>query len=175
MADEKKGMLRHVDVLGRVVIPREVRKALHINYGDLMEFCACSNQQVVIRKFHLMDEIAELASSLVRVVRLGRDCDIYVLDTEKVVCKNGERITLKNKLSNEMLDALQKRSEQTLQNLTDFTLSEGEKISGEAIIRPILSGGDLLGGVVVVSNELTDDLCAVSQELTNFFGTYFNE
>ena len=87
MADDKKGMLRHVDVLGRVVIPREVRKALRINYGDLMEFCACSNQQVVMRKFHLIREIADLAISLVSLAQIGRQCDIYIMDTEKVVCK----------------------------------------------------------------------------------------
>ena len=175
MADDKKGMLRHVDVLGRVVIPREVRKALRINYGDLMEFCACSNQQVIIRKFHLMDEISDLANSLVRVVRLGRNCDVYILDTEKVVCKNGDKNINKPKLSANILEALQNRNEQILENLKNTNLAEGEKIRGEAIICPILSGGDLLGGVVVVSSKITDDLRSVCQELTNFFSTYFNE
>ena len=106
MADDKKGMLRHVDVLGRVVIPREVRKALHINYGDLMEFCACSNQQVIIRKYHLIREISSLADSLIRVVRLGRDCDIFVIDMEQVVCKNGEKNITQSKLNNEVIEIL---------------------------------------------------------------------
>lgn len=174
MADDKKGMLRHVDVLGRVVIPREVRKALHINYGDLMEFCACSNQQVIIRKYHLIREISNLADSLIRVVRLGRDCDIYVIDMEQIVCKNGEKNVTQSKLTNEVVEILQNRNQKEFADTNDFVLADGVTLKGNTLISPIISGGDLLGGVVVNANLLTDDLREVSRELTDFFSNYFN-
>lgn len=174
MADDKKGMLRHVDVLGRVVIPREVRKALHINYGDLMEFCACSNQQVVIRKYHLIREISGLADSLIRVVRLGRNCDIFVIDMEQIVCKNGEKNIPQSKLNNEVIDILQNRNLKEITETTNFALADGVSLKGSTLINPIISGGDLLGGVVVNAASLTDDLRDVCKELTNFFSNYFN-
>ena len=171
MADDKKGMLRHVDVLGRVVIPREVRKALRINYGDLMEFCACSNQQVVMRKFHLIREIADLAISLVSLAQIGRQCDIYIMDTEKVVCKNTRKQTTQNELVKDMINLLNNRKEQALK---EIYVTETQKINNGYFL-PIISRGDLIGGVLISGETLGDDLIQVGKGLTKFLSDYFDE
>ncbi|MBQ7977772.1 MAG: hypothetical protein IJ301_04220 [Clostridia bacterium] len=171
MADDKKGMLRHVDVLGRVVIPREVRKALRINYGDLMEFCACSNQQVVMRKFHLIREIAELANSVVRVARLGRNCDIYILDTEKVVSKNGENLQSESDITEDILKVLNSRQEVEINER--ISLAKYINFDNPIIIVPVISAGDVLGGVVVSAHILDEEMKQSAREISKFLGDYF--
>ncbi len=171
MADDKKGMLRHVDVLGRVVIPREVRKAMRINYGDLMEFYACSNQQVIMRKFHLLREITDLINSLIRVVRLGRDCDIFVLDTEKVVCKNGEKDVPSGNLNKNITDILNNRNEKII--LETLNLTDDLILNKQSIIIPIIAGGDLLGGVIVNADNV-ENFKAIGKEIANFLSEYFS-
>lgn len=171
MSDDKKGMLRHVDILGRVVIPREVRKALRINYGDLMEFCACSNQQVVMRKFHLIREISDLADSLIKLARLGRSCDIYILDTEKIVCKNGDKKIPEGDINKEVIEILNNRESKELSN---FALVDNEFIKN-AYVFPIISGGDLIGGVIVSDAVINEDIIKVTKEIANFLSSYFSE
>lgn len=169
MSDDKKGMLRHVDVLGRVVIPREVRKALRINYGDLMEFCACSNKQVVMRKFHLIREIVPLASQIVKIAKVNNDCDIAILDTEKVVCYNGETQDDFGIIYDEIRSLIENRQPQVLNNTT---LSAVIEIAGECAFQPILCDGDVLGAVVVRAEEIEDSQ-RLSRLIAEFLANYF--
>ncbi len=171
MSDDKKGMLRHVDVLGRVVIPREVRKALRINYGDLMEFCACSNKQVVMRKFHLIREIVPLASHIVKVARVGNECDIAILDTEKVVCWNGETSSDFGSISNDIRQMIDDRKTKLA---SDIKLSPRKSMNGECVFQPILCDGDVLGAVVVKSVDI-DKSKSLANLIAEFLANYFGE
>ncbi len=171
MADDKKGMLRHVDVLGRVVIPREVRKAMRINYGDLMEFYACSNQQVIMRKYHLLREITDLVNSLIKVVRVGRDCDIYVLDTEKLISKNGDKEIPTGALSKSIIEIMNNRSEKII--TTSLNLTDSFMLEKQSVIIPILSSGDLLGSVLVNADDIERYL-EIAREVANFLSEYFS-
>lgn len=170
MSDDKKGMLRHVDVLGRVVIPREVRKALHINYGDLMEFCTSSNKQVIMRKFHLIREIIPMASQIVHVARVNSKCDIAILDTEKVVCWNGETQGVFGLIDDEIRLKIENRRPQVLNELR---ISAEIKIAGECVFQPILCDGDVLGAVVVGGadfEEMQQKGRLIAEFLANYFG-----
>lgn len=171
MSDDKKGMLRHVDVLGRVVIPREVRKTLRINYGDLMEFCACSNQQVVMRKFHLIREIAGLANSIVNVAIMGRDCEVLVVDTEKVVCFNNKKELPSKDITQELVDILNSRKSVIKQN--EFKVTDDCVLHNECCIQPIISGGDLLGGVIVSAKGDIAVYNEIAKAIANFLSEYF--
>ena len=166
MADEKKGMLRHVDILGRVVIPREVRKALRINYGDLMEFSALSNKQVVMRKFHLINEISGLFNVVVNLARLKKDIDIIIVDTERVVCFNGERQIPKGELGEDVLNIIRAREEKVLDK--EFKITSDFALRKESLILPIISGGDVLGGIIIDKEEKE-----MADLIANFVIEYF--
>ena len=171
MSDDKKGMLRHVDVLGRVVIPREVRKAMRINYGDLMEFCACNNKQVVMRKFHLIREIVPLASQIVKVARISSECDIAILDTEKVICWNGETSGDFGSILDNVRQMIDDRKTKLV---SDIKLSPQKTVSGESVFQPILCDGDVLGAVVVKSVN-TDQSKSLANLIAEFLASYFGE
>ena len=172
MADDKKGMLRHVDILGRVVIPREVRKALRISYGDLMEFSACSDKQVVMRKFHLIREIASLADSIVKVAIKGRNCEILVVDTEKVVCLNGQKDLRTDDIPAELVEILNARM--PVEKQGGFKITQNYALQNKSIIYPIVSGGDLLGGVILTSQEeITEVYKDIAKTICDFLAEYF--
>ena len=171
-SDDKKGMLRHVDILGRVVIPREVRKALHINYGDLMEFSACSDKQVVMRKFHLIREIAGLADSIVKVALLGRNCEILVIDTEKVVCRNGKKDLPQGDVTPELQEILNNR--EAVDRQSGFQVTTDLKLEKDCFIQSIVSGGDLLGGVIIANNDgISETHRDIADAIANFIADYF--
>ena len=171
MSDNKKGMLRRVDVLGRVVIPREVRKALKINCGDLMEFCACSNKQVVIRKFHLIREIVPLAKQIVDVARAGNECDIAILDSEKLVCWNGETTGELGTCGDDMRDMMEQRKAQIVE---DLRISTKKTVAGKCCFQPILCDGDVLGAVVVGATD-TATAERLAKLIAEFVASYFAE
>lgn len=170
MSDDKKGMLRHVDVLGRVVIPREVRKALRIGYGDLMEFCACSDKQVIMRKFHLIDEIAPLAVQLIDLARLNLDCEIIIIDTEKVVCYNDQINKDLGRITDDIRSLLDNRKSVVMQNLV---LTDKLTLASESVLVPVVCDGDILGGVVVNSPERDGKREKIASLVAEFLSQYF--
>lgn len=171
MADNKKGMLRRVDVLGRVVIPREVRKAMRINYGDLMEFCAGNNKQVVMRKFHMIREIVPLARHIVKVAKVGNECDIAILDSERVVCWNGEISGDFGNCGEEIRELMEARKSLVV---ADMRLSGKKEMVGESFFQPILCEGDVLGAVVVGSCEI-GTAERLAKLIAEFLANYFAE
>ncbi len=171
MADDKKGMLRHVDMLGRVVIPREVRKAMRINYGDLMEFCACSNQQVIMRKFHLIQEIGDVACEIIKLVKINNKCEIYIVDTEQLISKNGEKAKQNELISPELQTILEKRKE--VEKVEKVKITDTISIDTEIFIQPIIANGDLMGGVIVMSKNLTELNKKLAKSISNFLINYF--
>ena len=172
MSDDKKGMLRHVDVLGRVVIPREVRKALRINYGDLMEFCACSDKQVIMRKFHIIGEIVPLCTHLIQVARLALPCDIIIIDTEKVVAFNTDVNIQYGDILDDVRLKLESRKEQKLDNLV---LTNKLTLDGTIIFLPVLCDGDILGGVIVRADVDDSRLNDIAKSISEFLSQYFRE
>ena len=149
MADDKKGMLRHVDILGRVVIPREVRKSLRINYGDLMEFSVLNNKEITIRKFEVISDIASFIANIVSLIRLVYDADIVVTDRESVVCFDGN---IKSEvLEDNFLKLLEKR-EAVVEN--KIAISNEITFNQNSYIKPLILNGDVLGGVVISTKKV---------------------
>ena len=171
MADDKKGMLRHVDMLGRVVIPREVRKALRINYGDLMEFCACSNQQVVMRKFHLVQEIGDVACEIVKLAKFNSKCEIYITNLEQLISNNGKKLNLNENISSDLQKILEKRKE--VEITENLKITDTITISSYSFVQPIIANGDLMGGVVVASENLNERDKELATSLAEFLINYF--
>ena len=62
------GVVRRIDDLGRIVIPKEIRRNFKINEGDSIEIFV-DNNGIVLKKYSLLDDMVEIASNLVDVVR----------------------------------------------------------------------------------------------------------
>ena len=60
------GVIRRIDDLGRIVIPKEIRKNLKIREGDTLEFYISGNE-IILKKFSLINEFSDMAIKLVEI------------------------------------------------------------------------------------------------------------
>ncbi len=152
------GIVRRIDDLGRVVIPKEIRKTLRIKEGDPLEIYT-NKEELVFRKFSPMASLR--ANALLVAGELsrfsGREC--VVLDTDSVICVSDS----KNKgiIGAIMSDQMSK----IISNRRNFIASTGdgsfpvkiykgdENEYENQMVVPILSGGDLFGAIVVYDKE----------------------
>ena len=58
------GIIRRIDDLGRIVIPREFRRLHGIDLGDPMEIVATADGEIIVRKADTSEELVKIASSL---------------------------------------------------------------------------------------------------------------
>ena len=152
------GIVRRIDDLGRVVIPKEIRKTLRIKEGDPLEIFT-NREELVFKKFSPMASslsgIKQIIGKISQI--LGRECVAF--DTDKLICvsdsKYKEIIGLI--MSDEMSKKLRERKTFILSNgdgENTIRLYRGDENQYEnQIIIPILSNGDLLGGIVVYDKD----------------------
>ena len=93
------GIVRRIDELGRIVIPKEVRKRLRMDSGDLVDI-SIEEDSVVLSKFHPLNHDQELIASFCTSVKETYQTDMIVTNLHKVVYS-----TLEYDLNDEALDS----------------------------------------------------------------------
>lgn len=76
------GIVRRVDDLGRIVIPKEIRRTLHIKEGDAMEIYLDNNDTVCFKKYYGSWEYGEATIDLMAAIRDAMD-DMYITEEDK--------------------------------------------------------------------------------------------
>ena len=152
------GIVRRIDELGRVVIPKEIRKTLRIREGDPLEIYT-NKEELVFRKY---SPIATLGDSLKTVAdaleeMLGKTC--YITDTDSVLYASNSkpRACVGKKLSAEAQQTITDRKSVIackMKGTNPIKLCSCEEFNVEnQIFVPIISAGDCYGAVVVCDKD----------------------
>ena len=83
------GIVRRIDELGRVVIPKEIRRTQRIRQGDALEIFAAADGQVVFKKYSPLVELGELAGVYAEVLAKNLGRPVLVCDRESIVAATG--------------------------------------------------------------------------------------
>ena len=83
------GIVRRIDELGRVVIPKEIRRVQHIRSGDSLEIFMEENGEVVFKKYSPLAELGEPAAVYADVLARRLGCGVLVCDREHIVAAAG--------------------------------------------------------------------------------------
>ncbi|MBQ9974331.1 MAG: AbrB/MazE/SpoVT family DNA-binding domain-containing protein [Oscillospiraceae bacterium] len=150
------GIVRRIDDLGRVVIPKEIRRTMRIREGDPLEIYTDKEGAVIFRKYSLMGGVAEFAGQLCETLwrTSGRVCVITDRDSCIAVAGVPRRELLEKPISQEVERLMEGRSIYQYQP-GDERVSLCSEQGGQLVLTaaPILSGGDVLGCVLLTSDE----------------------
>ncbi len=147
------GIVRRIDDLGRVVIPKEIRRTLRIREGDPLEIFTEQDGAVVFKKYSPMGELSEFAGSVCESVYKSTGSATAVCDRDTVIAfsGSGKREALDRHISRELQQLMEnRRSVVSSPGEAMVRLCEGEDSCLVAAVSPILSEGDVLGCVVIV-------------------------
>ena len=79
------GIVRRIDELGRVVVPKELRKQLRIDEGDAIEIFTEANGEIVLKKFSPLWGLREEAKGYVEALEQSTGCDALITDKDQVI------------------------------------------------------------------------------------------
>ena len=86
---QKTGIIRKVDDLGRIVIPKEIRKTIKIHEGDEMEFGVEDGVKIVLKKYSPLDDVYETCSNYIKSLSDVMGITCMMIDLEKVLFVSG--------------------------------------------------------------------------------------
>ena len=149
------GIVRRIDDLGRVVIPKEIRRTMRIREGDPLEIYTSREGEVIFKKYSLLGGVEDFAAELCETMSrsTGSVCAVTDRDTVIAVAGGGKRELLGKRITADLEQIMESRK------IYQFT-GEGEMLpvteGGSlytAVAAPILAEGDLLGLVLFVAGE----------------------
>ncbi len=173
------GIVRRIDDLGRVVIPKEIRRTLRIREGEPLEIFTDREGEIILKKYSPMGELSRFAKEYAESLASVSGCTICITDHDQIIAASGYgKKELQDKfLSKCMLGVIQERQSVIAyrgeQKYVPVVEETQESFSGE-IIYPIICEGDILGAVVLLEQDKQKKLSEVEQKLVlcaaNFLG-----
>lgn len=145
------GMIRRIDDLGRIVIPKEIRKNLHIKDGESLEIFL-EEEKIVLQKHSMIKQENILFNHCVNAISLKLKCEVYVTNLDKLLfssLKNKE-IGQGKEISEFLETIISRRGFFSETTKKDIQLTANDKTSGYFEIRPISPNGDIEGLVIFV-------------------------
>lgn len=151
------GIIRRIDDLGRIVLPKEIRKSLKIKEGDMLEIYVQDNGAIMLEKYEPMDSLVKLADSYVEVIADITGYTVCATTDSYIISAAGtsKKEYLRKDLSEEFINILNERivwsnkNEQSIKIIKDDIKN---KYTAQIII-PIIDDGDIIGSIVLLSCE----------------------
>ena len=162
------GIVRRVDDLGRIVIPKEIRRTLKIREGDPLEIYTEKDGGVIFRKYSPMGELQDFASQICESIGANTGRIAAVSDRDSIIALCGApRRELMDKPNSRELDKLMegRKSYRYQPGGTLFRATESSDRYHLGVAAPILSQGDLMGCVMLLLNENDKPLAEEDQKL----------
>ena len=150
------GIVRRVDDLGRIVIPKEIRRTLKIREGDPLEIYTEKDGGVIFRKYSPMGDLQDFAAQICDSIGINTGRIAAVADRDSIIALHGApKRELMDKPNSRELDKLmeQRKNYRYMPGDAMVKASEGSDKYHLGVASPILSQGDLMGCVMLLLGE----------------------
>ena len=153
---EQKGIIRRVDELGRIVLPREMRKMLNVRVGSKLEIGIVDGNKFLLSKYSDMASLKEYSDAVASAISVCIDHDVLISDMEYILSSSKKK-HIGKQLSEEVQeliykkDIVVKKQEDGSDMLKFFPNCENEYCC--QLIVPIIKDGDALGSIILLASE----------------------
>ena len=148
------GIVRRIDDLGRVVIPKEIRRTMRIREGDALEIFTGPNEEVVFKKYSPVGEMSEFATQYADVMSRASGLPVLICDRDHIIAVAGEskKEYMERRLSPQLEQALEERQVVVASGSTRLYAAEGKE-RPIGVMAPILAAGDIAGCVCILCGD----------------------
>lgn len=162
------GIVRRIDDLGRVVVPKEIRRTLRIREGDPLEIFTDREGEIILKKYSPIGEMGNFAKQYAEALAQITGHLICIADRDQLIAvAGGKKELLSKPVNKELEDVINKRNILTaVSGNKDFCViyEQLEEYTGE-VISPIIAEGDAVGAVIILSKDAKSDFGVLETKL----------
>ncbi len=162
------GIVRRIDDLGRIVIPKEIRKTLKIKENESLEIFI-NNDEIILKKFSNMNDMDKIFKDYINVLKDITGNNVIITDREKIIaCPENKNTDLLNKEISEYLDNILNSRNSVLSNdMKNINLTQDINVKNNYYILPMIANSDILGLLIMLSNKEISDVDKISLNIVN--------
>ena len=148
------GSVRRIDDLGRVVIPKEIRRTMKIGEGTPLEIFIDKDGGIIFRKYSPVGEMSESAQRMSECVSALCGAGVAVSDRDRIVASAGiPKKELMDKPISRQIEELMKKRKPFISSGEDTVLAADGGLRTANAAFPILSEGDICGMFMLIKDE----------------------
>ena len=144
------GIVRRIDDLGRVVIPKEIRRTMRIREGDPLEIYTDRDGEVIFKKYSPIGELNAFATEYADTLQKTAGMPIFICDRDAIITVSGasKREYIDRKISRALEEIIESRALYTRNNgrETISITDDGSHYVSSAM--PIIAEGDIIGCII---------------------------
>ena len=163
------GIVRRIDDLGRVVIPKEIRRTMRIHEGDPLEIFTNKDGEVIFKKYSAVGELANFATEYAEALYKISGYSAAITDKDIIIAVSGagKKEVSDKKISTDIEEIMNDRTSLLSQskNSGEIKLCEDNSKYFCHIAVPIISEGDTIGSVVLYSTENKEEMTETEDKL----------
>ena len=175
------GIVRRIDDLGRVVIPKEIRRTMRIREGDPLEIYTDADGEVIFKKYSPIGELSTQAKQFAEVLHRNTNLPVLIADRDRIIASAGipKKETLERRLSSSVEEVLESRTPY-IAAIDNERFSPADGINRYCgAVYPIIGAGDVSGAVILMLNETgtvpTQTEIKLAQVAASFLGKQMEE
>ena len=172
------GIIRRIDELGRIVIPKEIRKNLRIKDGENLEI-SIDDKSIILKKYSLMKKIEDFAQSFTDGIYLYIKKNIIITNRDSIIAVSGSlrKEYLNQEISNQLNKFIDRRENIHEKYVKKIEIVEGLELEGTYAISAIIVNGDSAGLVIIFDDveTISEEEYRVIQIFSNFLSKYLEE
>lgn len=152
------GIVRRIDDLGRVVIPKEIRRTLRIREGDPLEIFTDREGEIILKKYSPIGELSVFAGQYAESLAQTSGCLVCICDMDQIVAASGagrkdfQEKFITKQLEKALLERKEIAAEEKDKKYVKITGEQPEEYCRE-VISPIICEGDVIGGVILLIKD----------------------
>ncbi len=166
------GVVRRIDDLGRVVIPKEIRKTLRIKEGDPLEIFTDKEGEVILKKYSPIGELSEFATEYAETLAKTTGHIACITDRDTVIAVSGgsKKEFLEQGVSTELEKIMEDKERYTSKENNDVSVpitknDNKERRYNSQVVYPIISDGDTIGAVILLAKDRGTKMSEVEQKV----------
>lgn len=150
------GIVRRIDDLGRVVIPKEIRRTLRIREGDPLEIFTSNDGEVIFKKYSPIGELGDFALNYAETLSKTTGKGTCITDRDNVIAVSGlpKKELIEKKVSSDIDNIMSEKMPFKSQGFdSGLSIAEGVDKYNAGVVVPIVSEGDTIGSVIFVLKD----------------------
>lgn len=149
------GIVRRIDDLGRVVIPKEIRRTMRIREGDPLEIYTDSDGEVIFKKYSPIGELGPYTKQYVDVLGRTTGAPVVICDRDHVIAVSGlpKKDMVGKRISPLLESYMERRNTYVFGQDKDNLIVSEDSPKPVSVMTPIIGGGDVMGAVVLMNGD----------------------
>jgi len=152
------GIVRRIDDLGRVVVPKEIRRTLRIREGDPLEIFTDREGEIILKKYSPIGELGQFSKQYADSLAQTTGHIIIITDKDQIISVAGQikKDLITRGISRELEEAINERESiiagKDDKNFIRITNDDDGEYTYQ-VIAPIISEGDAIGSVIILTKD----------------------